>query len=441
MAATAQVQKEAGLIRAVRRWDLVALVINCIIGTGIFGLPSQAYALVGAYSLFAFIACALVVVIVAITYAEVAGRFAGTGGAYLYVSEAFGPLVGFEVGWVTYLARVSSIGFACNVLVNYLSYFWPSAGMGGTRVAIMCGVMLVLTGVNIIGVGRAAVLSDIFTVGKLVPMALFIVVGLFFIHPQNYSFAHLPSLSSFSLAVAQLIFAFTGFELASIATGEAREPQRNIPFAIMTAIAVVATFYILIQTVCIGTLPGLGSSTKPLSDASRLFMGSKGASIITSGVMVSAAGNLIGIVLAGSRLPFAMAEDHYLPGFVARIHPRFRTPHFAIVLTASIGLLLGITGTFTYTLSLTAISKLVTFIGVCAALPALRKRGPAPGFRAPAGTLLSVVAVTLCTWLLINSGWRPVRDVGIAAAAGLCIYLWYRMKRRSSKRIRPVEIQ
>ena len=138
MAATAQIQKPAGLIRAVRRWDLVALVINCIIGTGIFGLPSQAYALVGSYSLFAFIACALVVVIVAITYAEVAGRFAGTGGAYLYVSEAFGPLVGFEVGWVTYLARVSSIGFACNVLVNYLSYFWPEAGAGATRLAIMC---------------------------------------------------------------------------------------------------------------------------------------------------------------------------------------------------------------------------------------------------------------------------------------------------------------
>ena len=428
MAATAQIQKPAGLIRAVRRWDLVALVINCIIGTGIFGLPSQAYALVGSYSLFAFIACALVVVIVAITYAEVAGRFAGTGGAYLYVSEAFGPLVGFEVGWVTYLARVSSIGFACNVLVNYLSYFWPEAGAGATRLAIMCGVMFVLTGVNIIGVGRAAVLSDVFTIGKLLPMALFIGVGLFFIHPQNYSFAHPPAPSSFSLAVAQLIFAFTGFELASIATGEAREPQRNIPFAILTAIAVVATFYILIQLVCIGTLPRLGSSTKPLSDASRLFMGPVGGSIITAGVMISAVGNLIGIVLAGSRLPFAMAEDRYLPRWLASVHPGFRTPHFAIVLTASLGLLLGITGTFSYTLSLTAISKLVTFIGVCAALPALRARGPAPGFRAPAGTFLSVVAVALCTWLLINSGWRGLRDVAIAALAGLCIYLWYRVK-------------
>ena len=162
MAATAPLQKPAGLIRAVRRWDLVALVINCIIGTGIFGLPSQAYALTGPYSLFAFIACGLVVVVVAITYAEVAGRFTGTGGAYLYVSEAFGPLVGFEVGWVTYLARVSSIGFACNVLVNYLSYFWPAAGAGVVRVAIMSAVMLLLTGINIVGVGRASVMSDIF---------------------------------------------------------------------------------------------------------------------------------------------------------------------------------------------------------------------------------------------------------------------------------------
>lgn len=428
MAAPTQIQEQAGLIRAVRRWDLVALVINCIIGTGIFGLPSQAYALTGAYSLFAFIACALVVVIVAISYAEVAGRFPGTGGAYLYVSEAFGPLVGFEVGWVTYLARVGSIGFACNVLVNYLSYFWPAAGAGVARIAIMCFAMLLITSVNVIGVGRASVLSDIFTIGKLVPMALFISVGLFFIHPQNLSFSHSPAPTSFSLTVAQLIFAFTGFELASIATGEAREPQRNIPFAILTAITVVATFYILIQVVCIGTLPGLGSSTKPLSDASRLFMGGAGASIITTGVMISAVGNLIGIVLAGSRLPFAMAEDHHLPPLLARIHPRYRTPHFAIILTAAVGLALGITGTFTYTLSLTAISKLITFIGVCAALPALRARGPAPTFRAPAGIFLSIVAVLLCIWLLINSGGRGLRDVAIASAVGLGIYLWYRAK-------------
>src|SRR5262249_22506260 len=130
----------------------------------------------------------------------------------------------------------------------------------------------------------------------------------------------------------------------------------------------------------------------------------------------------------GSRLPFAMAEDRHLPRLIARIHPRFHTPHFAIVLTASLGLLLGITGTFTYTLSLTAISKLVTFIGVCSALPPLRARGPAPGFRAPAGTALSIVAVALCIWLLINSGWRGLRDVAIAATAGLCIYLFYKKR-------------
>jgi len=122
-------------------------------------------------------------------------------------------------------------------------------------------------------------------------------------------------------------------------------------------------------------------------------------------------------------LLFVMVEDRHLSRLLAMIHPRFHTPHFAIVLTASLGLLLGITGTFSYTLSLTAISKLVTFIGVCAALPALRARCPAPGFRAPAGTFLSVVAVALCTWLLINSGWHGLRDVAIAAVAGLCIYL------------------
>jgi basic amino acid/polyamine antiporter, APA family len=412
-----------GLVREVRRWDLVALMINSIIGVGIFGLPSQIYSLTGAYSLFAFVACAAVVLIVAVCYAEVASRFSATGGPYLYAHESFGPLIGFEVGWLAFLARVSTIAFGCNVLVSYAGFFAPAVTTGAWRIAVMAVVVGLLALANIAGVGRGAKVSDFFTVGKLVPMTLFIAAGLFFIDPQRFALTGAPSVSSFSLGVSQLIYAFTGFELGSIAAGEAREPQRNMPFAILIAIGVVVVLYILIQVVCIGTVPNLGASQRPLADASRVFLGRAGASIITAGVLTSAIGNLSAIILSGSRLPFAMAEAKQLPRIFATVHPKFHTPQTAILTTAGLGLLLGWSGTFRYTLSIGAITKLATFIASSAALIILRRRKAAPEaiFRVAGGPVLAVIAMLLCVWLLFNSGWRELRDVGLAAVAGFVV--------------------
>jgi basic amino acid/polyamine antiporter, APA family len=416
--------KTAGLVRDVRRWDLVALMINSIIGTGIFGLPSQAYALIGAYSIFAFAACAVVAALVAICYAEVASRFSASGGPFLYAYDAFGPLAAFQVGWLALLARVSSIAVGCNVLVSYTAYFFPAATSGAYRIAVMGVVVGLITIANIVGVSRGAIVSDFLTIGKLLPIALFIAAGLFFLNPHGFALSARPSVTSFSLVVSQLIFAFTGFEIASMSAGETRDPQRNMPFAILTAICVVVVLYMLIQIVCIGTVPNLASTQKPLADGSRIFLGRAGASIITAGVIVSAIGILSANILSGSRLPFAMAECGQLPRIVAAIHPRFRTPYTAILATAGLGLALGWTGTFRYTLSLSSIAKLTTFIASCAAMFVSRRRRNAPPayFHAPAGSFLSVVAIALCLWLVANSGWREIRDVCIAASLGFIVY-------------------
>ena len=419
-------------MRCVRRWDVVALMINCIIGAGIFGLPSQIHALSGMYSLFAFGICGLVVALVAICYAEVSSRFSETGGPYLYTRKAFGPVIGFQIGWVTWLARLCSMAFVCNVLVSYLSYFWTPAGSGLWRAVLMTSVVASLTIINILGVSKAAVASDILSVAKLIPLLLFVGAGLIFINPQNYSIAGPPALGSFSLAVSQLFVAFTGFELGSIAAGEVRDPQRNMPFGILTALGLVVLLYMLIQVVCIGTLPNLAASEKPLSDASSLFLGAAGASIITLGALISCTGTLNAILLGGSRLPFAMAEQNQLPGILSSTDQHFRTPSASILLTALIGLVLAVSGTFVYAITLAAISKLLTSIATCAALPVLRRQsgGRAATFKAPAGIVLSFVAVGVCIWLLGNSGWRELRDVGIAIGIGLLLHLVYDQKRR-----------
>lgn len=424
-----------GLVRAVRRWDAVALMINCIVGAGIFGLPSRVFELTGTWSVFAFMACALIVAGIAFCYVEVASRFTETGGPYLYARVAFGPFIGFQVGWLAWLARLSSFAFILNVLVSYLSHFWPAAAHGLWRVVAMTSLVSLLTLVNVLGVRNAATLSDILSVGKLIPLLIFIAVGIFFINPASYTFETAPSVDSFSLAVSQLFVSFTGFELALIAAGEARDPKRNMPFALVTALAIVVVIYLLIQVVCIGTLPDLAKSSKPLADASLLFMGSRGSTLITLGAVISATGTLSAILLGGSRLPFAMAEQDHLPRFLATTHERFRTPWISILLTAGIGLGLALSGTFVYAITIAAISKLLTSMATCAALPALRRRNSLnpPTYLIPGGVVLAVIGFAFCTWLLVHSGWAEVRDVALAGLIGVVCYVFTRLAKRSRR--------
>jgi amino acid transporter len=426
---------QEGLVRGIRRWDLVAVAINGIIGAGIFGLPSKVYALIGSYSLIAFIVCALVVTLIILCFAEVASRFSQTGGPYLYAREAFGPAIGFEVGWLMWLARLTAFAANCNLLIDYLGYFWPAASAAYWREAIIIAVVLLLTAVNIRGVRNAALVSNVFTVGKLIPIVFFIAAGFFFINSENYTFAARPSYGAFSTSVLMLIYAFTGFEMAVIPAGEVRDPRRNLPLAILTAIAVVATLYICIQVVCIGTLPELATSQRPLADASNHFLGRAGGAIISAGVIVSIFGNLNVLILAGSRLPFAMAEGRELPRIVSATHRRFRTPYVAILITTAVMLVLTLWSTFTKQLTLSAIARLLSYGVTCAALPVLRSKSETPPamFKAPAGVAVSILALALAAWLLSNSTWLDARDSAIAAAIGLAIYFAYRWSVRGKQ--------
>lgn len=427
-----------GLVRGIRRWDLVAVVINGIIGAGIFGLPSKVYSLIGSYSLIAFAVCALVVTLIILCFAEVGSRYDATGGPYLYAREAFGSLFGFEVGWLQWLARITAFAANINLLVVYLGFFWPTTNVEPWRTLIITGIVIALTTLNIVGVRNATVFGNIFTIGKLIPLILFIAAGLFFINFSNFSFSAPPGApqlgyATFSTSVLLLIYAFTGFEMAVIPAGEVQNPQKNIPFALLTAIGLIAALYILIQFVCIGTLPGLAGSTRPLADAANNFLGTAGALIISAGAMISITGNLSLLILAGSRIPFAMAEQNQLPSILSSTHRRFRTPHIAILLTAAVMLALAISGTFIYALTISAIARLLTYAATCAALPKLRQTQDAPPakFKAPAGIIVSIAALVLAGWLLSNSTLTEARDAGIAAALGLAIYFIYRLSRRA----------
>jgi APA family basic amino acid/polyamine antiporter len=428
----------AGLVRGIRRWDLVAIAINGIIGAGIFGLPSKVFSLIGSYSLFAFGACALVVTLIILCFAEVGSRFDETGGPYLYAREAFGPTIAFEVGWLIWLARLTAFAANCNLLIIYLGYFWPGATTTLWRAAVVTAVVVFLTTINILGVRQAAIVSNFFTIGKLIPMLIFIAAGLFFLNPHAYVLGPRPSSAAFSQSVLLLIYAFTGFEMAVIPAGEVRDPQKHLPRALLIAIAVVALSYILIQIVCVGTLPELAQSEKPLADAATRFLGTAGGAIISAGAIISITGNLNIVLLSGSRVPFAMAEQNQLPSFVAKVHRRFFTPHIAIVCTAVLMLVLTLKQSFVQALTISAIARLLTYVATCASLPVLRRTNAPPAlFRLRGGTAISILALLLAVWLLAHSTLGEAITAAIAAVVGLLVYLGYRLVRNGRE---PVEI-
>ena len=439
-AITARVQNkpEEGLVRGIRRWDLVAIAINGIIGAGIFGLPSRVYSLIGTYSIIAFIVCALVVALIILCFAEVSSRFEETGGPYLYAREAYQPAVAFEIGWLIWLARVTAFAANCNLLINYVSFFWSGATTTAWRAAIIIFVVTILAIINLLGIRQAAIVSNAFTIGKLVALIIFIAAGLFFLNPQAFELGAAPTTDKFSQSVLFLVYAFTGFEMATIPAGEVRDPQRNLPRALIIAIFVVATIYILVQIVCVGTLPGLAQSTKPLADAGAHFLGTAGGAIISAGAVISITGNLNILLLSGSRLPFAMAEQHQLPTLIGRIHKRFFTPYIAILITAALMLVLTLRSSFAQALTISTLARLVTYGATCLALPLFRRRHDTPpaAFRLPGGTVIAILSMLLILWLLAHSTLQEAQATAAAAGVGLLIYFIYWIYSRSARRQR-----
>lgn len=427
-----------GLSRDIRKWELVALLINVTVGAGILKLPSDVQRTVGNYSLLAFVVCALIIGLIALCFAEVGSRFSGTGGPYLYARETFGATPAFLVGWLMCLTRLAGFATLVQVFVAYLGYFWPAAEAGVPRAAIITGLVVVLTIINLLGVKQSARTSDVLTITKLMPLLLFIVIGLFFINASRFTVSAAPTFGSFSSAVFVLVYVFSGFEAVLVNSGEVRQPQSAIPFALILALSAAVVLFLLIQIVCIGVLPDLANSQRPLADASYIFLGTAGPAVISFGALISIFGTLNVIMLACTRLPFAMAVQHQLPTLLARVHHRFRTPHVSILICAAAALLIALPGTFIYAVKITVITRVIVYASTCAALPILRRRKAfteSSSFKVPAGIPISIICVAICLWLVASSDLREARDVSIAIVVGLVVYGLTRLMSNSRNRM------
>ena len=424
MSAPARVT-EPGLLRVVGRWDMVALVINGIVGAGIFGLPQKVHALLGAWGLLAIVACAILMGFIVACFAEVSSRFTETGGPYMYASEAFGPFTAFVVGWLLWLARVTGLCAITGVLAEYLSFLVPAVNAGMPRAILITLVIGGLAILHIRGARGATRFGSIITIAKLAPLLVFVALGLPHIDAVQFNFAVQPSRQNFSSAVLLLGFAFVGWETAIVAAGEMRDPRKDAPFSLGVGLAGVAALYVAIQAVCVGTLPALAQSTRPLADAAKLFMGPAGATIIVIGAAISMLGTINGGVFAISRIPFAMAEAKQLPRALGALHPEFRTPVLSIVVSCAVVLLLTLTRGHIYLLTISTITRLFAFAVTIAALPVFRRRptmSPAL-FMLPGGMTVPIIALGLIVWLLSGTSWTETRDVIVVTAVGAVLFV------------------
>jgi len=422
------------LLRGIGRWALTAFAINLTVGSGILGLPAKIQALVGNYSVPIIIACGLLMALIALCFAEVGSRFDRTGGPQLYASQALGSTAGFTVGWLLWISRIGSCAAVSNLAVDYGKVLWPQLAHPGIRALAITLLVLGYTWINIRGIRQTAAVNTTFTVLKIVPLVAFVAIGLFFVDPQALRLDALPATTDLSTALLLAAYAFVGFDGTTVLAGEVRDPRRSVPFAILFSVGCVIVLYTLIQLVCVGTLPNLAESERPLADVALLLVGPVGAIVIAVVAVISCAGVFGASMTPGTRLLFSMGDDRQLPHPLAYVHSRYRTPVIAILVTAVAILALAISGSFIYLVKVTLIARLSIYAITCVTLPIFRRMQDAPvaHFTLPGGTVVAIVSAILCVSFLANSSMSELLDVSIAMALGLALFMVTRFVHRSA---------
>ncbi|HEY8131518.1 MAG TPA: APC family permease [Thermoanaerobaculia bacterium] len=413
--------KSEKLVRAVGLWGLVAMCINAVVGSGVFLLPSESYKLLGAFSLWAPLIFAVPVFILVLCFAEAASHFSEPGGAYLYARTAFGDFIGFETGWMNWLARVTSLASLSNGFVVSLARFFPTLGSGNARAAIIVGSLVILGAIHFVGVRYGAASIYVFTLGKVVPLVGFIVVALimFRFNPIPASLQIPGPGTDWSGAALFMLFAYAGFENLGVPAGEYKNPRRDLPMALLIGILAIAAIYVLAQLGAMSALPDLSKTATPIADAAAALVGTWGAVVITLGALLSMAGTNSGTVLEGSRMLYALSLDRRM-GPLSYVHPKFRTPSVAIVLHVLAAIILALAGSFAQLATLSAVARLTTYLFTCAGVPRLRKLNE--GFRTP-GLIVPILGTLISVGLFFTLNRFNFAAAAIALAVGALIYL------------------
>ena len=425
------------LLRSIGRWTMTALVINCIIGSGVFGLPAELTRLLGRAGPIAIIFAALGVAVIMACMAEVASQFSEPGGPYQYVRTAFGPFLGIQIGWFHLLSAISGLAAVFHIFMDYLATFFPLTTL--ERDLLLATVVVIPTVMNYLGVRSGANLSNILTIAKTSPLLLLILFGIAryarqtpMIHAAEIT---APGLSNWLRSLVFLLFLYGGWEDSLIVAGEIRDPRRTIPFALALGLVGCTAIYILLQFVTLASI-GTNATDRPLAAVASVLLGRGGAAFVAIAAMLSTYGWISGSILNGPRLAYSLAAQGDFPSLFAKLHPRFQTPGVAIILYTLTAWLLAVSGTFLWIAAFSASSMIVYYAATCACLIRLRKLRPnANAFRVPFGPALSFVAMGIALVLLTGLQAREVLLMGVTAAIATANWAW--VKRRHVRSMAP----
>jgi basic amino acid/polyamine antiporter, APA family len=416
------------LVRGIGIPSLTANIVSSTIGAGIFVIPATVAQGLGTAAPLAFICCAIAMILFVTCFAIAGSRVALTGGLYAYVEVAFGKYVGFLAGVLYFLTALGAVAGVVNVLANSVALVVPFLGGPVMRIVVMFAVYGLLVFINIRGVREGAGAVTAITIAKLLPLLLFIVVGIFFIRPAHLAFTAWPGSKALGDAVILLIFAFVGIEVALIPSGEVKNPARTVPRSAYLALVTTTTVYILIQLVAQGTLGAELATHKdaPLAEAAATFLGQVGRTILLAGATISAFGFVTSDILSSPRMIFAFGRDRSLPAWFAHVHPRYRTPDVAIITYAALAFALSVTGTFERLAVLSNVAVLLMYLLCCAACWFLVQRDVrADGrpFNFPGMKIVPGLAIVTIIWILAHATAREFIITAIVLGVATAFYL------------------
>lgn len=423
------------LKREIGSKSLALNAINLTIGAGIFVLPALVAQNLGPASFIAYILCGLLVVLIMLCFAETGSKITSAGGAYAYVEAAFGPFAGFLINtlfWFGYACLSSAA--VINAIADMLALWFPAFNILYVRIIFFLLVLVCLCLVNIRGVKEGMRLTIIVTVLKLTPLVLLVVAGLFSINPGNLAVKEWPGISSIGETALLLFFAFQGTESALSNSGEIKSPEKNIPRGIFLAVAGVLLMYMLVQLVSLGVLGDQLGSFKdaPLAALASKLIGPVGGTIILITSVVSIFGMLSGDILGSPRILFAAANDKLLPAFLGRVHLKYSTPYWSIIVYGACCLLFASSGGFKQLAVLSSSAVLIIYLAVALATIRLRYKKINAGegsFTIPGGLTVPILAVVTITWFLSHVTKSEIKGSAIFFAVLTGIYFARKMIR------------
>lgn len=392
--------------------DCVGIGINGIVGSGIYLLLSGLAGRAGNASVLGIFACGVLCILIALCFAECGGIFDRNGGPYVYARAAFGPYVGFAVGWMSIATGVFAFAAVARAFATALSALWPGLSpplfqLGSVAVTgeTLAAVLLIgaLGAINYLGVKAGARTSDLLSFAKLAPLLVLAVVGLFFIRAEVVTgiFSSAPGATQgywggVASAAFLAVFMLSGFEFVSVPAGEAQQARRNIPIAIVGSLLGATLLYCLLQTVALSVVPDLGSPqrTQPLIDTAAAVFGEGARRVFILAALISMAGFCAGSALVGPRLFSALAEDGYLPRALTGTS-RHGTPGQAILVATSLSMVLAVVLGFASLVDVSNVALFAQYIPTCLAVLVLRRRMPDAerAYRLPGGPVLPLLAV------------------------------------------------